>query len=69
MIALLCNAGPDVEGAPRKTTLFIDEQGYIHDARLGWPSPDETGFTWGPILKVSSEEWLFQTKLALGCGA
>jgi hypothetical protein len=47
MIAVLCSAGPDVQGAERK----------------------ETGFVWGPIISVTPEEWLFQTKLALGCGA
>jgi hypothetical protein len=69
MIALLCNAGPDVQGNPRKTTLFIDEYGYIHDARIGWPDLDEDDFTWGPIIRVSPDEHLFQVKLALGCGA
>lgn len=68
MLAILCNAGPDVQGAPRKTTLFIDENGYINDARIGWPEVGESGFIWGPILHVTPEEHLFQVKLALGCG-
>jgi hypothetical protein len=68
MIAILCSAGPDAQGAPRKTTLLIGENGYIHGARIGWPEPGEPGFTWGPIILVTPEEWLFQTKLAIGCG-
>lgn len=70
MIAILCNAGPDVQGAPRKSILFIDEHdGSIQDARIGWPAHDEKGFIWGPIMRVTPDEYEFQVKLALGSGA
>jgi hypothetical protein len=69
MIALLCDAGPDGAGNHRKTTVFIDECGHIHDARIGWPEPGENGFTWGPTIGVTPEEHVFQVNLATGTGA
>lgn len=69
MIALLCDAGKDTDGTERKSTLFIDQEGHIHDARIGWPEPSEKGFHWGPVMRITGDEWLLHCGIATGSGA
>lgn len=68
LIAVLCDAGPDVTGMERKTTLMIDQEGCIHGARIGWPEASNSDFHQGPILRVTGEEYLFQCQIATGTG-
>lgn len=68
MIAILCDAGKDVTGKERKVTLLLDPQGQLCDVRTGWLHPDQAEFHWGPILRITPEEYIFHLQIATGVG-
>ena len=68
MIAIRCDAGKDDRGTERRTTLYINQNGNIQDAMVGWPDQFEDGIECGPILRVTPEEYIFQCQVSTGSG-
>lgn len=68
MIAILLDAGKDLTGKDQKLTMLIDQEGRLHEVRTGWPAPREASFHWGPVLRITTAEYLLQLQIALEVG-
>ena len=66
LIAILCDAGKDLDGTERKVTILIDQQGRRHETRGGWPDPGDVSVYWGPILMITREEYIAECQIACG---
>lgn len=66
LIAILCDAGPDLDGSERKVTIFIDQEGNRHETRIGWPDVGDVSVHWGPILLITREEYILESQIAYG---
>jgi len=61
LIALLCQSP-----SGQKSTLFINGEGYIQGALVGWPASDAPRLRRGPILRVTEEEYQNHVNFATG---
>lgn len=68
LIAIRCDAGKDQTGRERKVSILVDSMGQLQEVRLGWPKTDEAGIHWGPLLRITPEEYLVQLKIAQEVG-
>lgn len=66
LIAILCDAGKDSTGRERKISILIDHMGFQHETRMEWPDRREPGVHFGPILKITPEEYLLHYRAACG---
>ena len=66
LIAILCDAGLDLDKTDRKITILIDQQGCRHETRRGWPEPGDVSICWGPILMITREEYIAECQIACG---
>jgi hypothetical protein len=66
LIAILCDAGPDLDKTDRKVTILIDQEGHRHETRVGWPDPGDVSICWGPILMITPKEYLTECQIACG---
>ena len=66
MIAILCDAGPDLDGSERKLSILLDQEGCRHETRIGWPDVGDVSIHWGLILHITREEYILQENIAYG---
>jgi hypothetical protein len=66
LIGIRCDAGPDMDGTERKVTIVIDADGALQEVRRGWPGPKDTELCESVILRITSEEYLLQCRIACG---
>ena len=66
LIAILCDAGPDLDKTDRKVTILIGPDGARQETRVGWPDPGDVSICWGPILMITREEYILERQIACG---
>lgn len=64
MIAILLDAGKDSTGKQRKISVMIDHMGQQQETRVGWPDSKEVGIHFGPVFKITPEEYALQCRIA-----
>lgn len=66
LIAILCDAGPDLDKTERKITILVDKDGNRQETRIGWPDVGDVSIHWGLILHITREEYILQENIAYG---
>lgn len=66
MIAIRLDAGKDSTGQQRKISVLVDHMGHQQETRPGWPDAKEAGIHFGPIFKITPEEYDLQRRISCG---